>query len=184
MGYAQPPYSAYVIWAELRGWWRLFWDCWSPFLPDSREHMAHLGHVTSKTISPASLPPLKTCNGWTQGKKTNHSYVCALRQTALVYPCSSKGNETAYNQQGKEQVEGPVGAGVGGHSHYPRASLLKVTLSLPSLPSHVWQHAPWLVICALCPCLLWHPMLCLLNDLLFHLLLSLPRGAVFFLVYD
>lgn len=51
-------------------------------------------------------------------EKTNHSYVCALRQTALFYLCSSEVRH-AYNQQEKEQAECPVGAGVGATATIP-----------------------------------------------------------------
>lgn len=84
----------------------------------------------------------KHAMGEHRGKKLTTVMFVPWGKQLLFIPVAPKEMRHAYNQQGKEQAEGPVGAGVGGHSHHSRASLLKVTLSFPSSPSHVWQHAP------------------------------------------
>lgn len=107
---------------------------------------------------------------------------CALRQTALVYPCSSKGSETCLRSAEKRTSwrssacwcwwPQPPSQGIPAEHDFVPSLITQPCLATPSCPY-------WLVICALYPRLLWCPTLCLLNYLLFHLLLSPPRGAGF-----
>lgn len=89
------------------------------------------------------------------GEKTNHSYVCALGQTALVYPCSFKGSVTCLQSAGKRTSWRPSAC----WCWWPQPPSQGIPAERDFVPSVITQPAclaippcPFrLVISALCP---------------------------------
>lgn len=95
----------------------------------------------------------------TGGKPTTVMFVPWGKQLLFI-PVAPKEVRHACNQQGKEQAEDPVGAGVSGHSHIPGHSCWAWLCPFTHHPACIFDNTPvslLLVISALCPLFIMVP---------------------------